>query len=148
MAFRAGIPIINMEFLSPANFSIGNFELNLGSPRNTTQPAGSVVEADGEVIVPRTYFYDWERLGQEKVDTAEALRNQMAAPPSTHRQYFECITRKRSLLSRPDRRGRGNTVHRMVDQSRRQRELFLHHLKRPGKVRFQKGQIGVASQLP
>src|SRR3990172_7954751 len=36
MAFRAGIPIINMEFLSPANFSIRNFQLNLGSPRNTT----------------------------------------------------------------------------------------------------------------
>ena len=40
MALRAGLPVINMEFLSPSAFAIGNFELNLGAPRNTTQPAG------------------------------------------------------------------------------------------------------------
>jgi succinate dehydrogenase/fumarate reductase flavoprotein subunit len=71
MALRAGLPIINMEFYSPANFSIGNYELNLGSPRNTVQPAASIIGPKGEVIVPRTYFYDWEKLGKEKVDNME-----------------------------------------------------------------------------
>jgi len=88
MAFRAGLPVINMEFLSPSMFAIGNFELNLGAPRNTTQPAGSVVDGDGEVIVPRTHFYDWEKLGKEKVDAAEALRNQLGAGPRARPDYF------------------------------------------------------------
>jgi succinate dehydrogenase/fumarate reductase flavoprotein subunit len=78
MALRAGLPIINMEFYSPANFSIGNFELNLGSPRNTVQPAASVTGPKGEVIVPRTHFYDWENLGKEKVDGIESRRKFLA----------------------------------------------------------------------
>jgi len=88
MAFRAGLPVINMEFLSPSNFAIGNFELNLGAPRNTTQPAGSVVAGDGEVLVPRTRFYDPDKLGREKVDAAEVLRDQLETRPRTHRDYF------------------------------------------------------------
>jgi len=78
MALRAGLPIINMEFYSPANFSIGNYELNLGSPRNTVQPAASVVGPKGEVIVPRTYFYNWEKLRKEKVDGKESRRRFLA----------------------------------------------------------------------
>jgi succinate dehydrogenase/fumarate reductase flavoprotein subunit len=78
MALRAGLPIINMEFYSPASFSIGNYELNLGSPRNTVQPAASVVGPNGEMIVPRTYFYDWEKLGKEKVDATESRRRFLA----------------------------------------------------------------------
>ncbi len=68
MGLRAGLPIINSEFYTPAGYSIGNFELNLGSPRNTVQPAGSVTGPHGEVIVPRTHFYDWGKLGKEKID--------------------------------------------------------------------------------
>jgi succinate dehydrogenase/fumarate reductase flavoprotein subunit len=88
MAFRAGLPVINMEFLSPSNFAIGNFELNLGAPRNTTQPAGSVVAGDGEVLVPRTHFYDPDKLGKEKVAVSEILRDQLETRPRTHRDYF------------------------------------------------------------
>jgi succinate dehydrogenase/fumarate reductase flavoprotein subunit len=88
MAFRAGLPIINMEFLSPSIFAIGNFELNLGAPRNTTQPAGSVVDGDGKVVVPRTSFYDWEGLGGKKVDTSLALQQQLAARPLERPDYF------------------------------------------------------------
>ncbi len=68
IAFRAGIPVINMEFLSSGYYSIGNYELNLGSPRNTVQPAAAVTDAGGETVVPRTQFYDWPNLGKEKVD--------------------------------------------------------------------------------
>lgn len=88
MAFRSGVPVINMEFLSPSAFAIGSFELNLGAPRNTTQPAGSVVDSEGNVIVPRTSFYDWGEFGREKVDTAEALRKQLAGRPLERPDYF------------------------------------------------------------
>ncbi len=74
MALRAGVPIINMEFFTPPGYSIGNFELNLGSPRNTVQPAGSVVGPRGEAIIPRTYFHDWDKLRSKKVDPSESRR--------------------------------------------------------------------------
>ena len=89
MAFRAGIPLINMEFLSPANFSIGNFEINLGSPRNTTQPAGSVVDANGEIIVPRTSFYNWESLGKEKAEFPSVSGKQDPSSPRVRPHYFQ-----------------------------------------------------------
>lgn len=89
MAFRAGIPLINMEFLSPANFSIGNFEINLGSPRNTTQPAGSIVDANGEIIVPRTSFYNWEDLGKQKVKTPGVSGKQEPLSPPARPHYFQ-----------------------------------------------------------
>ena len=88
MAFRAGLPIINMEFLSPSAFAIGNFELNLGAPRNTVQPAGSVVDGDGKAIVPRTHFYDWESLDKGKVDVAELLKEQLTMRPPERPDYF------------------------------------------------------------
>jgi succinate dehydrogenase/fumarate reductase flavoprotein subunit len=71
MAFRAGLPLINMEFYSSSHFSIGGFELNLGSPRNTVQPAAAVTGLNGEVFIPRTSFYDWSTFGKEKVDAVE-----------------------------------------------------------------------------
>jgi succinate dehydrogenase/fumarate reductase flavoprotein subunit len=76
MALRAGLPVINMEFLSPGHYSIGNYELNLGSPRNTVQPAAAITDAEGNAIVPRTKFYDWDNLGKEKLD---AEKNREAA---------------------------------------------------------------------
>ena len=88
MALRAGLPVINMEFYSPANFSIGNYEINLGSPRNTVQPAASVVGPNGEMIVPRTYFYDWEKLGKEKVDAKES-RQRFLATFRERPSYFQ-----------------------------------------------------------
>lgn len=92
MAFRAGLPIINMEFLSPSAFAIGNFELNLGAPRNTTQPAASVVDGDGNVLVPRTSFHDWNNLGRDKVEAAEALRRQAGSRPQERPDYFALHT--------------------------------------------------------
>ncbi len=89
MALRAGVPLINMEFFSPAYFSIGNFELNLGSPRNTTQPAGSVVEENGEVIMPRTYFYDWENLGKGKTNMKGQSKEPKEGRPHARPDYFQ-----------------------------------------------------------
>jgi succinate dehydrogenase/fumarate reductase flavoprotein subunit len=91
MAYRAGAKIINMEFLSPARFSIGNFELNLGSPRNTVQPAGSVVDGNGRVIVPRTQFYPWETLDKGKVDVPAAIAKHMESTAKTHLNYHKLM---------------------------------------------------------
>jgi succinate dehydrogenase/fumarate reductase flavoprotein subunit len=74
MALRAGLPVINMEFYSSSHFSIGGFELNLGSPRNTVQPAAAVTGANGETFIPRTSFYDWSKLGKEQIDAVKARR--------------------------------------------------------------------------
>ena len=68
MAVRAGLPIINIEFLSnilglgPCGF----YNPNYGDPRNTVQPAARIIDGQGKVIVPRTQFYDWNSLGKEK----------------------------------------------------------------------------------
>jgi succinate dehydrogenase/fumarate reductase flavoprotein subunit len=68
MAVRAGLPVINIEFLSnilglgPCGF----YNPNYGDPRNTVQPAARIVDGKSEVIVPRTQFYEWDKLGKEK----------------------------------------------------------------------------------
>lgn len=67
MAVRAGLPVVNCEFLGdirPAPFA--NYNPNYGDPRNTVQPAARVVDDRGHVVIPRTAFFDWESLGMEK----------------------------------------------------------------------------------
>ena len=68
MAMRAGLPIINAEFLAGHNIAApsGNYNPNYGDPRNTVQPAARIIDGEGNVIVPRTQFYDWSSLGKEK----------------------------------------------------------------------------------
>lgn len=79
MAIRAGLPVINIEFLSNilGLGPCGNYNPNYGDPRNTVQPAARIVDGRGNVIVPRTQFYDWESLGQVK--WTEAVRQQWLA---------------------------------------------------------------------
>ncbi len=68
MAIRVGLPVINIEFftnilgLGPCGF----YNPNYGDPRNTVQPAARIIDEAGNVVVPRTRFYDWEDLGKEK----------------------------------------------------------------------------------
>jgi succinate dehydrogenase/fumarate reductase flavoprotein subunit len=88
IALRAGVPVINMEFLSSGYYSIGNYELNLGSPRNTVQPAAAVTDADGKDIVPRTRFYDWSKLGKEKVDP-KIMRQKMLSGGQARPSYAQ-----------------------------------------------------------
>ncbi len=67
MATRAGLPIVNIEFVGGIRLApCGNYNPNYGDPRNTVQPAARIVDGEGGVIVPRTRFYDWENLGKEK----------------------------------------------------------------------------------
>jgi succinate dehydrogenase/fumarate reductase flavoprotein subunit len=89
MACRAGLPVINMEFLSPGHYSIGNYELNLGSPRNTVQPAAAVTGPNGKVIVPRTRFYDWDNLIKEKVDPAITRQKMLSGSRSPRPSYVQ-----------------------------------------------------------
>lgn len=75
MAIRAGLPIVNIEFLSSRLLSAcGYYNPNYGDPRNTVQPAARIVDGEGNVIVPRTQFYDWEKLGKEKFNPNESRR--------------------------------------------------------------------------
>jgi len=74
MALRAGLEIINMEFIESRYLGQGVNQPSGGAPRGTYQPAGSVVDANGKVITPRTSFYDWGNLGKKKVDPIEARR--------------------------------------------------------------------------
>ncbi len=75
MALRAGLPIINSEFLGSRLLApCGNYNPNYGDPRNTVQPAARIVDGAGYVLVDRTRFYDWDHLGKEKVDPAETRR--------------------------------------------------------------------------
>jgi succinate dehydrogenase/fumarate reductase flavoprotein subunit len=87
MALRAGVGVINMELLTGLWFNIGGNEINLGSPRNTTQPAGSIVGPNGEGFVPRTQFYNWSKLGKEKIDAA-AVRRQWLQSRQPPPDYF------------------------------------------------------------
>ena len=67
MAIRAGLTQINMELLSGRILApCANYGPNYGDPRNTTQPAARIIDGKGNVLVPRTWFYDWEKLGKEK----------------------------------------------------------------------------------
>jgi succinate dehydrogenase/fumarate reductase flavoprotein subunit len=88
MALRAGVGVINMELLTGLWFNIGGNEINLGSPRNTTYPAGSITGSRGEVFVPRTRFFDWSVLGREKIEAAEVRRRWLESRANTHRDYF------------------------------------------------------------
>jgi succinate dehydrogenase/fumarate reductase flavoprotein subunit len=88
MALRAGVGVINMELLTGLWFNIGGNEINLGSPRNTTQPAGSITGLRGEVFVPRTQFYDWSKLGQEKINAAEVRREWLQSRAEGFLDYF------------------------------------------------------------
>ncbi len=69
MAIRIGLPIINIEFLSSRLLSVcGYYGPNYGDPRNTVQPSARIIDGDGNVIVSRTEFYNWENLGIERFD--------------------------------------------------------------------------------
>jgi succinate dehydrogenase/fumarate reductase flavoprotein subunit len=68
MAFRVGLPIVSMESLTgKSHLRAGaNYNPNYGDPGNTTQPAARIVDWKGNILVPRTQFYNWENLGKEK----------------------------------------------------------------------------------
>jgi succinate dehydrogenase/fumarate reductase flavoprotein subunit len=134
MALRAGLPVINMEFLSPGNYSIGNYELNLGSPRNTVQPAAAVVDASGKDIVPRTRFYDWDNLGKEKVDAAKN-RAAMLSERQGDRPDYAGLHRKGEGPFYLDLTGGTEEEIRYIEWSignEGKGSLFLDYLKREG----------------
>jgi succinate dehydrogenase/fumarate reductase flavoprotein subunit len=96
MALHAGLPIINMEFLSPRRFGVANYDISGGAPRNTWQPAASVVDAAGATIVPRTSFYQWGDLEKGYQISADETRRawldqrgQLAASMPTASSWHE-----------------------------------------------------------
>jgi len=82
MAIRAGLPIINAEFFGGERLAAcGNYNPNYGDPRNTVQPAARVIDGRGNVIVPRTQFYDWDSLGKHQ--WTEKTRKEWLEKPFT-----------------------------------------------------------------
>ena len=143
MAFRAGVPVINMEFLSSGYYSIGNYELNLGSPRNTVQPAAAVVDADGNAIVPRTQFYDWENLGKEKID-AKKNREEMAAERQAARPSYAQMYKQGEGPFYLDLTGGTEEEIRYIEWSIRNEgkgSLFLDYLKNQEGFDFRKDKL-------
>ncbi|MBA7669834.1 L-aspartate oxidase [subsurface metagenome] len=63
--FRAGVELINMEFVSiPGRWSSKNFIRGGGLPRGSYQPPGIGLNALGEVIRPRTH--EFEDYGEKR----------------------------------------------------------------------------------
>jgi len=86
MAFRAGLAIINMEFLGARRYGLANYETAGRPPRNTWQPAAAIVDAKGEIVVPKTTFYDWGDLERGyHIDAAETRRQWLAEGAITPR---------------------------------------------------------------
>ena len=78
MATRAGISTINAEFLSNRLIvPCANYSPNYGDPKNTVQPAARIIDGEGNVLVSRDYFYDWEKLGIEPLNIPENRRKWM-----------------------------------------------------------------------
>ncbi len=76
MAIRAGLSIVNNEFLSNilGAAACGEYYPNYGDPRNTVQPAARIIDGDGTLLVPRTQFYNWEDLGKVKWTQDDRLK--------------------------------------------------------------------------
>ena len=143
MAFRAGVPIINMEFLSPSRFSIGNYELNLGSPRNTTQPAGAVVDGENNIIVPRTEFYNWDKLGQPPVDVAAAMAAHRQANATNSVNYSQLLKEGRGPFYLDLTSGTEDEI-RYIEWSishEGKGQLFLEHLHNHMHFDFRKDKL-------
>ncbi|MBM2830232.1 MAG: FAD-dependent oxidoreductase [Gammaproteobacteria bacterium] len=143
MAFRAGVPIINMEFLSPGRFSIGNYERNLGAPRNTTQPAAAIVDGENDVIVPRVQFYDWSKLGKEKVDLATATAEHVKANAATYRNFNQLMQEGRGPFYLDLTRGTEEEI-KYIEWSISNEgggALFLEYLKKQENFDFRKDKL-------
>lgn len=79
MALRAGLEIMNTEFLGARRYGLANYETAGRPPGNTWQPAAAIINAAGEVVVPKTTFYDWGDLDQGyQIDAAETRRKWVA----------------------------------------------------------------------
>ncbi|MFH1489832.1 MAG: FAD-dependent oxidoreductase [Pseudomonadota bacterium] len=79
MALRAGLEIMNMEFLGARRYGLANYETAGRPPGNTWQPAAAIVNAVGEVVVPKSAFYDWGDLDEGyQIDAAETRRKWLA----------------------------------------------------------------------
>jgi succinate dehydrogenase/fumarate reductase flavoprotein subunit len=76
MALNAGAELINVELYGAYTFQLGikNYTCAGGAPRNTLQPACRIVDARGNVIIPRTSFYDWKTLGKIKIQAEETRK--------------------------------------------------------------------------
>ena len=82
-----------------ASTPLGLYRADLGYPRNTLQPAARIIDGDGNVIVPRTHFYDWSKLGKEK--WSPQWRQKFM------QEYWDPVYKGRSVLDKGHAEGGG-----------------------------------------
>lgn len=140
MAMRIGLPIINSEFLGSRLLApCGNYNPNYGDPRNTVQPAARIVDEAGNVIAPRTHFYDWEKLGKEPFDAAESRRRWL--------EERKVWRGGRSTLPRRVAQGEGPFYLDFTDASEYEANYIAWSIKNEGKgtqfMRYFEGEEGL-----
>ncbi|MBW2031657.1 MAG: FAD-binding protein [Deltaproteobacteria bacterium] len=76
LALGAGAELVNCEYFGSLWSGLGfkNYSVAGGAPRNTVQPAARIVDAEGNVVIPRTRFYDWKNLGKTRISAEESRR--------------------------------------------------------------------------
>lgn len=83
MALKAGLELINMEFLTPSTIRVRNYH-QTGGPSGgvaTWYPASDVIDSNGKILFFRDHFYDWEKHFKEKIDATESRRKWLKAIP-------------------------------------------------------------------
>ena len=96
MALRAGIELVNMEFLTSGPTRLRGYHQTGGPKGGTWQPGVDIVDGTGKVVYHRSHFYDWGKYFKEKIDTAESRRKWMAErhldrPPDMTREEFSKV---------------------------------------------------------
>ncbi len=75
MALRAGLPIMNMEFLGARRYGLANYETAGRPPRNTWQPAAAIITHTGKTVVEKTTFPEMGDYEEDsRIDAEETRR--------------------------------------------------------------------------
>lgn len=76
MAARAGLAVLNMEFLGARRYGLANYETAGRPPGNTWQPAAAIVNSKGETVVEKGRFPVFGDLEKGYRIDAELTRKQ------------------------------------------------------------------------
>jgi succinate dehydrogenase/fumarate reductase flavoprotein subunit len=99
MALREGADLANMELLAPGGVMVRNYH-QTGGPAGgmaTWHPASDVINAKGDVVYQRAYFFDFEHYFKEKIDAAEQRRKWLEELP----RHWPGLTRDEYIKAGP-----------------------------------------------
>ena len=99
LALKAGLELINMEFLTPSTIRVRNYH-QTGGPAGgvaTWYPASDVIDSKGKIVYFRDYFYDWGKYFKEKIDAAKSRQKWLKEIP-LHRP---ALTKEEYIIGGP-----------------------------------------------